>query len=221
MKIEIQRIARRLNSSYYLFRDLQLVILPGSIITIYTPESRGKSTLLRFINLEEPPDQGKIIYNDHLIYPGLKSAEKYGLKSDMSLMLQPPVFLNDRTVWQNLKIMGYLPPFQSRKPTLDYWLKKTQLFSVGNKYPGELSLGELQRLSFARALINRPSLILADQPFFNLDGDRSAYFQNLIMESRNQGTSWIITSHFPAFFYPDIENYHLSETGLINYAEKN
>ncbi|MBP7461978.1 MAG: ATP-binding cassette domain-containing protein [Candidatus Delongbacteria bacterium] len=219
MKVELRQVGHRLNPGCWLFRHLNLIILPGSLITIYTPESRGKSTLLRLINLEEAPCEGSIIFNDQSVFPGLKRSEAIRLKSDMGLMLQPPLFLNDRSIHHNLTIMNYLSSHSTGRSDPDYWLNKTQLFGVRNKYPNELSFNEQQRLAFTRALIHHPSLILADQPFLNLDRDRLEHFRNLVLESRNQGTSWLITSQSPISLGPETEIYHLTEEGLVRHHE--
>jgi len=216
MKIEIKNLSYLINQKYSLFENISFTIEPASLINIYSKFPVGKSTLFKLIYLLEQPNSGEIIFNDKLSFPGIKKKQIRILKKNMSYMPPRHYFFENYSVEENLIVHCFNLKFKKTriKHYLEHILYQTKLISLKNKFPRELSLSELQRLSFARALIGEPSLIVADQPFSNLDAENISYFQELVKKTNIKGISWIIASNYPFDFSVDLKKFELTAKGL-------
>ena len=161
-------------------RDLH--IESGLIHGLVGPNGCGKTTLLKIIMGITAPDSGTIDYE------GLKP-------SDITMMSQRP-YLMHADVFDNivypLKIRGMAPD----EKYIDGLLERTGLSEQKHQYAGSLSSGERQKLSFLRATVFRPKLILMDETLSNLDPESSKMFRDMIIERHKEdGSTWLIVSH--------------------------
>jgi len=159
-----------------------LTIESGLIHGLVGPNGCGKTTLLKLIMGIVQPDSGSIDYE------GLKM-------TDMTMMSQRP-YLMHRSVYDNivypLKIRGE----QTGCDEVEDLMERVGLLNLKNQYAGSLSSGERQKLSFIRAIIFRPKMVLMDETLSNLDADSEALFKEIIMERhREDGSTWLIVSH--------------------------
>ena len=160
----------------------------------------GKSTLFRLIAMMEDKNKstlrGQITFNNHNLSK-VKSRQIPFIRREMGLIFQDYKLLNDRTVFDNvalpLIIMGYSYNEISRRVRAA--LDKVGLRGKEKKFPLMLSGGEQQRIGIARAIVNQPKLILADEPTGNLDPELSAEIMRLFEQFKQVGTTVLIVTH--------------------------
>ena len=159
-----------------------LKIESGLIHGLVGPNGCGKTTLLKLIMGITEPDSG------HIDYEGLKP-------SDITMMSQRP-YLMHANVYDNiiypLKIRG----MKIDRNEIDGLMERTGLLQIRDQYAGSLSSGERQKLSFLRAMVFRPKMILMDETLSNLDQDSEKLFKEMIIERHKEdGSTWLIVSH--------------------------
>ncbi len=167
----------------------------GTHWLITGPSGCGKTTLLHLLAGLLRPSSGKVIINGTDI-SGLKSAAIDKIRGrSMGIIFQKPYFVSSLTVAENVKIARYLNKLKESDQEIEEILRKLNIGDKSNSRPKALSQGELQRLSMARALINNPSVILADEPTSSLDDDHCREALLLLKEQaeREQVTLLIVT----------------------------
>jgi len=165
--IEISGLKKKLNSRFSL--DIEnLHADRNKILTIIGPNGSGKSSLIKIINLLEKPDEGKMYFNGTEVTNG--NTDKAKIRKKMSVVFQEPLLFNS-SVYNNI-IMGLkirkIKPSTARD-RIDYYIKKLKIGSLLGRSIKNLSGGEKQRISLARALILDPELLLLDEPLANID----------------------------------------------------
>jgi cell division transport system ATP-binding protein len=194
--IESYHLSKLYNRGVYALRDLSLTIGKGEFIFLTGPSGAGKSTLLRLLLREELPTEGdlKVLGRD---LKALRPAQVQTFRRSVGFVFQDFRLIPRLTVFQNvafvLRVLGVPVAIQQRK-TFQV-LKLVGLQHRMNAFPEELSGGEQQRIAIARALINDPQLVLADEPTGNLDPDLSFEIMNLFREINARGTTVIVATH--------------------------
>ena len=178
--MRITELRKKVGKTDLYIEDLK--IESGMIHGLVGPNGCGKTTLLKVIMGITEPDSGSIDYE------GLKP-------SDITMMSQRP-YLMHANVYENivypLKIRGVKPD----EAKIDELLERTGLLDIKDQYAGSLSSGERQKLSFIRAIVFRPKMILMDETLSNLDADSEKLFREMVMERhREDGSTWLIVSH--------------------------
>lgn len=170
MFVEIKNLSFRYHlNSREVIRDFNLSIKKGEIIGILGESGCGKSTLLRLIAGLEIPTTGSLcidkqdIFNDTFLIP----AEKRGI----GMVFQDYALFPHLTVAQNILFGLHSYPKKERQHRLEEMLELVSLREYADRYPHELSGGQQQRVALARALAPKPSILLMDEPFSNLDAD--------------------------------------------------
>lgn len=185
---------KNLYKSYYTaqgeinaLKDINLKIQKGEIFGIIGPSGAGKSTLIRTVNLLEKPTQGKIILNG-VELTGLKREELRKRRQKIGMIFQHFNLLNSRTVRGNisfpLEIAGV--PASEIKERVDELIDLVDLKDRVDHYPAQLSGGQKQRVGIARALANRPDLLLSDEATSSLDPDSTKSILNLLVKIRDE-----------------------------------
>jgi ABC-type multidrug transport system ATPase subunit len=178
--MRITELRKKVGKTDLYIKDLK--IESGMIHGLVGPNGCGKTTLLKLIMGITEPDSGVI--------------DLEGLRpSDMTMMSQRP-YLMHASVYDNivypLKIRGESIDAAS----LNDMLERTGLMDIKDQYAGSLSSGERQKLSFLRAIVFRPKMILMDETLSNLDTDSEKLFREMIIErQREDGSTWLIVSH--------------------------
>ena len=178
--MRITELRKKVGKTDLYIEDLK--IESGMIHGLVGPNGCGKTTLLKVIMGITEPDSGSIDYE------GLKP-------SDITMMSQRP-YLMHANVYDNivypLKIRGVKPD----EAKIDELLERTGLLDIKDQYAGSLSSGERQKLSFIRAIVFRPKMVLMDETLSNLDADSEKLFREIVMERhREDGSTWLIVSH--------------------------
>ena len=152
--------------------DVSFRVGKGEFVTLHGASGAGKTTLLRLLYREELPTEGEIEVLDYDV-PALRVREVAELRRSIGVVFQDAKLLPGRTVYDNiafvLRVLG-TPRGDITARTFDA-LRAVGLHSRARAYPAQLSQGEAQRAALARAIVRRPSLLIADEPTGNLDED--------------------------------------------------
>ncbi|MEN3013910.1 MAG: ABC transporter ATP-binding protein [Endomicrobiia bacterium] len=184
------------DSTHWVLEDVSLSILKNTILFVCGPSGVGKSTLLHIIGLMDKPTKGEVILK--LSEQNHNNLEKIRLYN-IGFMFQYHYLIENLTIKENI----LLPIWAKNKKIileLDEYIKECikilGIEHILNRYPYEISGGEQQRASLARALANRPKLVIADEPTGNLDQENAKIVISLIKELRNlYNISFVIATH--------------------------
>jgi cell division transport system ATP-binding protein len=194
--IEAHHLSKLYNRGVYALRDLSLTIDKGEFLFLTGPSGAGKSTLLRLLLREELPSEGALKVAGRNLQQ-LSPAQVQSYRRSVGFVFQDFRLIPRLTVFQNvafvMRVLGVDLAVQQRK-TFQV-LKWVGLQHRMNASPDELSGGEQQRIAIARALVNEPQLVLADEPTGNLDPDLSLEIMNLFREINARGTTVVVATH--------------------------
>src|SRR5215471_15324411 len=176
--------------------DVSFTIEKGEFAALYGASGAGKTTLLRLLYRDELPSEGEIEVAG-LDVTELRRSGVAGLRRAIGIVFQDPKLLPGRTVFENvafvLKVLG--TPRREITARALASLKAVGLSSRAQNYPHQLSQGEAQRASLARALVKSPALLLADEPTGNLDDEIAAEILDLMKGIWLQGTTVFVATH--------------------------
>jgi len=171
-------------------------IASGEIVFLVGPSGAGKSTVLKSIYMEEFPVEGQVSVGEYNTLFLRKKDIPY-LRRKLGIVFQDFKLLNDRDVFKNvsfaLEVIGVKT--KGIKKRVLRSLADVGLSHKARKYPYELSGGEQQRVSIARAIVNEPYILLADEPTGNLDPETSAGIMETFERINARGTSILIATH--------------------------
>jgi cell division transport system ATP-binding protein len=178
-------------------RDLSFSVHPGEFVYVVGKTGSGKSSLLKMLYGDVPLADGKAtVVNFDL--NALKNKEVPQLRRKIGIVFQDFQLLADRSVDENLRFVLQATGWKG-KSKMDYRIAEVLdwvgLKSKGFKFPWELSGGEQQRIVLARALLNEPQLILADEPTGNLDPETSLDILKLMRSISDAGTAILMATH--------------------------
>lgn len=176
--------------------DVNIVIEKGEFVFVVGTTGSGKSTLLSLVYREEKPTSGKVYVAGQDV-TRLKGNRVPKLRRSVGVVFQDFRLLPQKTVWENVAFALYVTgasrkEIRARVPEM---LELVQLAHRATAYPHQLSGGEQQRVSIARALINNPPILLADEPTGNLDPITSWDITQLLERINDRGTTVVIASH--------------------------
>lgn len=194
--IRFESVSKRYASGHEALANVSFELDDNEMAFLTGHSGAGKSTLLKLVMLMERPSQGQVFVNGL----NLRQVKRGGiaqLRRQIGVVFQNHQLLFDRTVFDNvslpLVIAGYQPRDIARRVRAS--LDKVGLLDKEKNYPIALSGGEQQRVGIARAVVNRPELILADEPTGNLDPALSAEIMNLFEEFNRVGATVLIATH--------------------------
>ena len=194
--IQAHNLSKVYNRGVYALRDLNLTIEKGDFVFLTGPSGAGKSTLLRLLLRQDVPSDGHLtVAGRDLAALGAREIQAY--RRSLGFIFQDFKLIARKTVLENTafvpRVLG-ASDSQQRRKTFQV-LKWVGLQHRMSAYPTELSGGEQQRIAIARALINDPMLVLADEPTGNLDPDLSLEIMNLFREINARGTTVLVATH--------------------------
>lgn len=176
--------------------DVSFHINPGEFVFVIGASGSGKSTVIKLISCEEEFQNGEIIVGGTKLSKIKKRAIPY-LRRNLGMVFQDFRLIESKTVFENvafaMEILGKSKRQISRQVPLV--LSTVGLRSKKDAYPNELSGGEQQRVGIARALVNNPDIILADEPTGNLDPDTSEQILGVLKDINESGTTVIVCTH--------------------------
>ena len=194
--IETRRLSKVYSRGLYALRDLTLTVEKAEFVFLTGPSGAGKSTFLRLLLIQETPTEGEVFVNGHnLSMLSRRDIQEY--RRGIGFVFQDFKLIPSRTVLENIsfvpEVLG-VPAAQQRRRAFQV-LKWVGLQHRMNAYPKDLSGGEQQRIAIARALVNDPALLIADEPTGNLDPDLSLEIMNLLREINAGGTTVLVATH--------------------------
>ncbi len=198
--IEFKQVSKHFPPGVSALTDMSFTIERGELVFLAGPSGAGKSTILKMIAAIERPSSGQVLVNGQDI-AGLNAAALPYFRRNIGLILQDHALLLDRTILDNV-MLPLLIGGASRNEALhraSTALEKMNLSDKINAFPPALSGGEQQRAAIARAIVNRPQLILADEPTAYLDRDNAKKVMQALQAFQAAGVTCIISSHDEEF----------------------
>ena len=194
--IKLTKVEKQYSDGNMCLKDINLRIDNGEFVFLLGHSGAGKSSLLKLISREEKVTNGKIIVNKENI-TNIKDRKIHNYRRNLGIIFQDYKLLQEKTVYENvelaLRVVGENPKNIKQK-VMDV-LEKVGISHKYNKYPNELSGGECQRVGIARAIVNKPSIIIADECTGNLDMDNSKSIMKLLSEINKDGVTVIMATH--------------------------
>ncbi len=200
--IDLKNLSKRYDDEagvYDALKKIDLKVYEGEFINIMGPSGSGKSTLMNIIGLLDRPTKGTYLI-DGVDINKLSSKELAKLRRDkIGFVFQNFNLLPRLNLSQNVEmpLIYKKLPMRKRKEKVLEVLKKVGLEDKIKNRPNRLSGGQVQRAAIARALINDPSIILADEPTGNLDTKTGVEIMNLLKELNRQGVTVVLVTHNP------------------------
>ena len=194
--IEAHNLSKLYGRGVFALRDLSLRVDKGEFVFLTGPSGAGKSTLLRLLLRRDVPTEGQLVVGGRDLAT-LTAQEVQAYRRSLGFVFQDFKLLPTKTVLENVAFVPHvlgMAPTQQQRRTFQV-LKWVGLQHRMNAYPMELSGGEQQRIAIARALVNDPIIILADEPTGNLDPDLSLEIMNLFREINARGTTVVVATH--------------------------
>lgn len=194
--IEFQHVFKSYGRSRNILADINFRIEPGEFVFVSGPSGAGKSTLLKLIGGLEPPSRGAVHVNGHRIDKMPTRAHPY-LRRAVGVILQDTHLLFDRNAIENVLLPLAVMGLNSRQAITRARaaMEKVGLSGKEDLNPVEMSGGEQQRLAIARAIVNRPAILIADEPTANLDHESGQRIMSVFRDFNQVGVTTLIASH--------------------------
>lgn len=177
-------------------QDINVSIEQGEFVFIVGPSGAGKSTFFKMLFREVLPSSGKVIVNGHDLVKMTDKEIPY-FRRQLGIVFQDYRLLPDRTVYDNVAFAMQVieTPYRKIKRRVNDVLDLVGLRKRAHAYPTELSGGEQQRIAIARAIVNDPILLIADEPTGNLDPETSWEIMDIFREVNKSGTTIVMATH--------------------------
>jgi cell division transport system ATP-binding protein len=194
--IQARRVSKTYPRGVQALRDVSLAVEKGEFVFLTGPSGAGKSTLLRLLLCQERPSSGELVVAGRDL-ASLSAREVQDYRRTIGFVFQDFKLVARRTVYENvamvLRATG-TPEHVERRRAMQV-LQGVGLQHRATAFPPELSGGEQQRIAVARALVNSPVLVFADEPTGNLDPDLALDIMNLFREMNARGTTVLVATH--------------------------
>jgi len=194
--IDAREVSKMYTRGVYALHSLTLAVGKGEFLFLTGPSGAGKSTLLRLLLRQEAPSGGQLIVGGRSLAK-MTASQVQAYRRTVGFVFQDFKLIPTLTVYENItfvpRVLGQGLAIQRRKAF--QVLKWVGLQHRMNAFPLELSGGEQQRVAVARALINDPALVLADEPTGNLDPDLALDIMNLFRAINARGTTVLVATH--------------------------
>ena len=194
--IEFRNVSKVYNNGTEALHNINLKVEKGEFVFIVGSSGAGKSTFLKLITCEERPNEGQVLIDGQYISHIRKGKIPY-VRRKMGLVFQDFRLIDHMTVYDNvafaMRVVGASP--KAIKKRVPYILGLVGLQHKAKHYPTEMSGGERQRVGLARALVNNPSMIIADEPTGNIDPALSYEIVDLLSAINERGTTVLMVTH--------------------------
>ena len=194
--IEFENVTKSYSVGNKALRGVSMQIEDGEFAFLVGSSGSGKSTIIKLITGELKPTSGSVHVNGYSLERIRKREIPY-LRRTVGVVFQDFRLIDKMTVYENvafaMRVVG--AKSQEIRERVPYVLDLVGLENKSRRHPTELSGGEQQRLAIARALVNNPSTIIADEPTGNLDPARSLEIMTLLQEINNLGTTMLVVTH--------------------------
>ncbi|MCY4321213.1 MAG: ABC transporter ATP-binding protein [Bdellovibrionaceae bacterium] len=190
------------SQTLHILKGLNFTVSRGSAICIMGPSGSGKSTLLNLMGALDQPSSGEILYYGRDISNWTEDQKAFFRRDKIGFVFQSHYLLKEFTVLENISLPAYVAK-KSKKKLLEraHFLADTLgLKERTNHYPSQLSGGESQRVAVARALMNEPEILLADEPVGNLDRKNGIIIRDLFLDLQKRFNLTLLTVSHDSFF---------------------
>ena len=194
--IEFRGVSKTYQSGTHAVEDVNIKINPGEFVFIVGSSGAGKSTFMKLIMREEKANTGKITVNGFDLTT-MKRKKVPMLRRTMGIVFQDFRLIPTMNVFQNVAVAMYVVGASGRdiRREVSKALSKVGLGHKARSMPSQLSGGEQQRVGLARALVNSPDLIIADEPTGNVDPNMSYEIVSMLTEINKHGTTVLMVTH--------------------------
>ncbi len=194
--ISFSAVAKRYAGGHEALKGVSFSIAQGEFVFIAGHSGAGKSTLLKLIPAIERPSSGAVLVNGQNVGSLQRAALPY-LRRNLGIVFQDQKLLYDRSVFDNVLLPLAFSDFDSREAAkrVRASLDKVGLLARDKAYPVQLSGGEQQRLAIARAVVNRPAVLIADEPTANLDAASAVEILEIFAAFNQVGVTVLVATH--------------------------
>lgn len=199
--LKINNISKSYLQRGIVLDNLNLEIEESCSLAITGPSGSGKTTLLNIIGMLTKPDKGEVFFNGEDISKLDADQAAFYRNRKIGFIFQDHLLLPHLTIFENITL-PLLANKESKKDSAEAskyaisLMEKTGIIALKNKFPGQVSGGEAQRATLVRALINKPDLLLADEPTGSLDSDNAELMANILVDlNKELGTTLIVVTH--------------------------
>ncbi len=177
--------------------NVSLEITPGEFVAIMGPSGCGKSTLLNILGLLDSPSGGEYFFLGHEVSRYSERQRANLRKANIGFVFQSFNLIDELTVFENVELPLYYlgAASKERERRVDEMLERMGIMHRRNHFPQQLSGGQQQRVAISRAIIAKPSLILADEPTGNLDSAHGSEVMKLLTALNEKGTTIVMVTH--------------------------
>lgn len=194
--IKFTKVEKQYSDGNKSLKDINLKVDQGEFVFLVGHSGAGKSSILKLITREEKITNGRITVNKENI-TNIKNRALHKYRRNIGIVFQDYRLIKEKTVYENVELALRVVGEKSKniKPKVMEALESVGIVHKYKKYPDELSGGECQRVGIARAIVNNPSIIIADECTGNLDMDNSISIMKLLDEINKKGVTVIMATH--------------------------
>jgi len=194
---DLEKIYRTEEVETVALNKLSMHVKEGEFVAVMGPSGCGKSTLLNILGMLDDPDEGSFVFNGEEIAHYNERKRANLRKHNIGFVFQSFNLIDELTVYENVELPLIYTGVKAseRKSRVEDVLDKMQIMHRRNHFPQQLSGGQQQRVAVARAVVNRPKLILADEPTGNLDSSNGNEVMQLLTDLNEQGTTIVMVTH--------------------------
>lgn len=194
---DLEKIYRTEEVETVALNKLNVEVKAGEFVAVMGPSGCGKSTLLNILGLLDDPDSGSYKFNDIEVAHFNERKRADLRKHNLGFVFQSFNLIDELTVYENVELPLIYTKVSTaeRKKRVEEVLDKMQIMHRRNHFPQQLSGGQQQRVAVARAVVNKPKLILADEPTGNLDSKNGTEVMQLLTDLNEQGTTIVMVTH--------------------------
>jgi putative ABC transport system ATP-binding protein len=193
----LEKIYRTEEVETIALNKLSMEVKEGEFVAVMGPSGCGKSTLLNILGLLDDSNGGSFLFNGIEVAKFNEYKRADLRKRNIGFVFQSFNLIDELTVYENVELPLIYTTAKSseRKQKVEFVLNKMQIMHRRNHYPQQLSGGQQQRVAVARAVVNNPKLILADEPTGNLDSNNGSEVMELLTHLNEQGTTIVMVTH--------------------------
>ncbi|WP_407892047.1 cell division ATP-binding protein FtsE [Lacticaseibacillus sp. N501-2] len=194
--IQMKNVMMKYDNGVVAMKDLNLKVDPGEFVYVIGPSGAGKSTFIKMLYHELTPAEGDIVINNY-DFATMKPSEVPYMRRLIGIVFQDFKLLPRLTVYENVAYAMQVieTPDKDIRPRVLEVLKLVGLEQKLRRFPSELSGGEQQRVSIARAIVNKPQVVIADEPTGNLDPETAEGIMEILEKVHANGTTVIMATH--------------------------
>ncbi len=194
--IRLEGVSKRYANGHHGLMDVTLTVNRGEFVFLVGPSGAGKSTLIRLLYGEDRPTSGQVVI-DQFRLQKMTWRQLPRLRRQLGIVFQDVKLLPARTVYQNVSFAMEVVGASRKEVTrrVPQVLELVGLSRQRDSFPDQLSGGEQQRVGIARALVNQPIYVLADEPTGNLDPETAADIMRLFLEINRRGATVVMATH--------------------------